>query len=354
MASDEQNGLRKYIPRKQTVVLRPPNPGKTITDNLPTIEIDPETLDQFSEVQPLSELIGVMSDKVALVARVEMPKWRRRGKVIEYGWGAFKSVLRMDFAQQFVKNKTADRGTNAKPALTELKKEIREYAASRGYICGFTKIDRRFIAGARDDKFPYDTAVVLGMEMDAELLNQVPHPGERLFDFEVYVESGKRVFDVADFIRSRGVRCWARAPFDGWIKYPPHAINAGLGELGANGVVITKEFGPRLRWTMISVDADLEPDAPVNLNMAAYCDACRLCIKACPGKAIPEERIWWRGVLKRKINDTKCWPWFVKYEGCGICLKICPIHRFGYKNCMEAYGIDKSILGKNRKDKGTD
>ena len=134
--------------------------------------------------------------------------------------------------------------------------------------------------------------------------------------------------------------------FDGRIKYPPHAINAGLGELGAMGVVITKQYGPRVRWTMISVDADIEIDKPVDLNMAAYCDDCMLCIKACPGDAISEERIWWRGVLKRKNNDTKCFPYFAKYDGCGICLKVCPIHRYGYEACMEAYRKDGTILRK--------
>jgi len=325
------------------VEIRPPNPGKIITDNLPTVKVDPETLDTFSEVNPLSELPGCMRDKVRLVYKIEFPKWARRNKINDYGWGVFKGILKMDFGQSrsggaVSKSKQVD--------LVALKKEIREYAAGLGYICGFTKIDRRFIAEAKDEKFPYETAIVLGMEMDRDLFDEIPYPGVKLYDFEVYVESGKRVFDVADFIRSKGYRCYARIPFDGWVKYPPHAVNAGLGELGANGVVITKEYGPRLRWCMISVDADIEIDRPVDLNMAAYCDACRICVMSCPGKAISEERVWWRGVLKRKINDTKCWPYFVKYEGCAICLKVCPVQKFGYEACMDAYNKDGTILGK--------
>ena len=183
------------------------------------------------------------------------------------------------------------------------------------------------------------------MEMDRELLEEVPFPGKRLFDFEVYVESGRRVFEVAQFIRSRGYRCRARVPFDGWVKYPPHAIMAGLGELGAHGVVITREYGPRQRWTMISIDADIEPDEPVDLGIAEYCDDCMLCVKACPGDAISHERIWWRGVKKRKNNDTKCYPFFRKYDGCGICIKLCPINRHGFEACMEAYNKDGTILG---------
>jgi ferredoxin len=347
----ENTRLRRANARKQTIELRRPNPGKEITDRLPTVRIDPNTLDLYSEVQPVDELVSAMRDKWTLVQKVEIPKWRRRNKLGEYGWGVSKGILKMDLLQYFFQRVVARK---RQEDLVLLKEEIREFATGQGYICGFTRIDRRFVSEGRDDKFPYDTALVLGMEMDRDLLDQVPRPKDRLFDFETYVESGKRVFDVARFIRSRGYRCYARVPFDGWVKYPVHAISAGLGELGANGVVITKEFGPRVRWTMVSIDADLEIDRPVDLNMAAYCDACRLCIRACPGKAIPEERVWWRGVLKRKINDTKCYPFFVKYEGCGICLKVCPIHRFGYEACRQAYEEKGAILGKgaSARDKG--
>ena len=60
----------------------------------------------------------------------------------------------------------------------------------------------------------------------------------------------------------------------------------------------------------------------------------------------PLRRIWWRGVKKRKNNDARCFPMFKKYEGCRICLKVCPISRFGYRECMEAFKMDGKILGK--------
>lgn len=104
----------------------------------------------------------------------------------------------------------------------------------------------------------------------------------------------------------------------------------------------TREYGSRVRFGMISIDADIEPDGPVDLNIQAYCNDCRVCIKACPGRAISETKVWWRGVYKHKINDTKCYPHFKKYHGCGICLKVCPINRFGYETCMTVwrnYGV---------------
>jgi ferredoxin len=334
--------LRKYNIPKQTVEFRRSNYGGAITNNLKTVSVDPVTLDMVSEIEPLPGLIKVMH-KFFLVTAVEIPKLAKRRKLREYGWGVSKGILRMEHGQYFHKKELANR---KKTDLAVLKHDIKDYARSLGFICGFTKVDRRFIANGDDRKFPFDTAVVFGMEMDKNLLEEAPYPGRRLFDFEIYVKAGYLVFDVAKFILKQGYRCYVRIPFDGCVKYPPHAINAGLGELGAQGVVITKEFGPRVRWCMISVDADIEPDEPVDLHMASYCDQCKLCIKSCPGKAISEERIWWRGVYKRKNNDTKCYPFFVKYEGCGICLKVCPINKFGYDACMLAYKKEGIILGK--------
>lgn len=95
---------------------------------------------------------------------------------------------------------------------------------------------------------------------------------------------------------------------------------------------------------MIGIDAEIEVDRPVDLGMAKYCDACGICIKACPGKAISEQRVWWRGVYKHKINDTRCWPYFKKYDGCGICLKVCPFNRHGYEACMDAFKKEGKIL----------
>ena len=42
-----------------------------------------------------------------------------------------------------------------------------------------------------------------------------------------------------------------------------------------------------------------------------------------------------------------CFPFFKKYEGCGICIKVCPFNRYGYKACMDAWKKDGTILGKS-------
>jgi ferredoxin len=333
--------LHRYNVMKQTVEERRVNRGAEITDNLTTVKIKPDDLNLYSEIDLLAEGVGGFSSKIFLIINLEIPKWWKYKKLYGYGWRVLWSMARMNFTQWFgnllvSRKKESDLG--------RLKQEIKEFAAAQGYISGVTLIDRRFIAEGRDEKMPYDTILMLGMEMDKALVEDIPNPRGKLFDFEVYVKSAVRIFKVAKFIRSKGYRCYARVPVDFWMKYPPQAINAGLGELGAQGVVITPQYGPRQRWQMIGIDADLEVDRPVDLGMAEYCDACRICIKSCPGKAISEERLWWRGVYKRKIIDSRCYPYFKKYYGCGICIKVCPINRYGYEACMDAFRKEGKIL----------
>ena len=336
--------LHRYNTKKQTVETRPVNRGAEITDHLPTLKINPDELNMWTDVEPVREAIGGFSNMVHLILSLELPKWWKYGKfrgLYRYGVRVLWRIAMMNSTQWF-SNLLVSR--NRESDLGRLKQEIKEYTASQGYISGVTRVDRRFIAEARDDKMPYDTVLMLGMEMDKALVEEIPKPRHKLFDFEIYLESSIRIFKVAKFIRSKGYRCYLRVPVDFWIKYPPHAINAGLGELGAQGIVITPQYGPRQRWAMIGIDAELEVDHPVDLGMAEYCDACRICIKSCPGKAIPEERMWWRGVYKRKIIDTRCYPYFKKYDGCGICIKVCPINRHGYEACMDAFRSEGKIL----------
>ncbi len=72
---DEKTGaLWIADPLRQTIRLRRPNPGKRISDNLPALEIAPEALDAYSEMDPLHELPGAIRNKAALVTLLEMQK----------------------------------------------------------------------------------------------------------------------------------------------------------------------------------------------------------------------------------------------------------------------------------------
>ncbi len=94
------------------------------------------------------------------------------------------------------------------------------------------------------------------------------------------------------------------------------AVEAGLGEVGINNLLITPDFGPRICINSIITDAELEPDARF---VGELCDreGCLVCLEACPAGAMGEDG---------SFDRSKCASYQEKTLGglrCGLCLKAC-------------------------------
>ena len=76
------------------------------------------------------------------------------------------------------------------------------------------------------------------------------------------------------------------------------AVEAGLGTLGLNLMLLTPEFGPRVILTAVLTSAELEPD---RLMAKPLClgEECGRCLLACPGDAI----------LHWGLDKKKCAPY---------------------------------------------
>ena len=62
------------------------------------------------------------------------------------------------------------------------------------------------------------------------------------------------------------------------------AYLAGLGEIGYSKMLLTPEFGPRLRIGVILTELELEPDTIY--DGPKLCNKCMACVRECPGHAI--------------------------------------------------------------------
>ena len=62
----------------------------------------------------------------------------------------------------------------------------------------------------------------------------------------------------------------------------------GLGEIGYSKMLLTPEFGPRVRVGIIITDLELEPD-PI-IEPGTLCNRCMACVRECPGGCIPSDR----------------------------------------------------------------
>ncbi len=93
------------------------------------------------------------------------------------------------------------------------------------------------------------------------------------------------VVDTYELIHAEAVEEGKPVP-DVIIDFGKAAKACGLGEMGLNGKIINKKYGPFMRYCFIITDAPLECDAPLSESI---CDKCGECIKACPGNAVSEK-----------------------------------------------------------------
>lgn len=142
-----------------------------------------------------------------------------------------------------------------------------------------------------------------------------------------YFEGAKISISLAEYIRKLGYP--ARAHISGsnyQIMLPPVAYDAGLGELGRHGYLISPKLGSRIRLGAVTTDLPLSTDKPISFGVQDFCEICKKCATNCPSKAIPEgDKVNIRGAEKWQLVMEKClWFWRVVGTDCGLCMKVCP------------------------------
>lgn len=173
----------------------------------------------------------------------------------------------------------------------------------------------------------HDYAVAFTVEMDHGMVGANPTPPGVMESAKQYVESGRVAVQLAEAIRQMGYE--ARAHIDGNYRViaPLVARDAGLGEIGRMGLLMTPNQGPRVRLGVVTTTLDLIPDKQIpNEAVIDFCTICKKCAENCPSKAIPfEVRQKFNGTLRWRINAESCFLyWNVIGTDCGICMTVCP------------------------------
>lgn len=170
-------------------------------------------------------------------------------------------------------------------------------------------------------------AIAFTVEMDYEVMKQAPEAPVVVESARRYVEAATIGLQLGYHIRSMGYS--ARAHIDGNYRViaPLVARDAGLGEIGRMGILMTPRLGPRVRLGVVTTDLPLIPDERrYDTSMLDFCRICVKCATNCPSQAIPsEDRLESDGTLRWRINADKCFHyWNVIGTDCGICMSICP------------------------------
>ena len=233
----------------------------------------------------------------------------------------------------------------------DVTEDIRRRARELGFgEVGFTKFDRRYVYASKKRWVKYSHAICLAFEQDYDQTQTIPSMEAEHTHYGTYEVAGGLCLEFASYIRSLGYRAQVHSPSDSSAVYIPMFVEAGLGQLGANGQLLSPHFGSRARLMIITTDAPVQYDDPIDYGIHKFCQQCQVCVNRCPGRALVKEKVWWRGAEKNKLIYDRCRPVMATYEGCAVCMKVCPIQRYGMQPVMQHYVDTGEVLGKGTDD----
>ncbi|MFX0094629.1 MAG: 4Fe-4S dicluster domain-containing protein [Candidatus Hodarchaeota archaeon] len=190
-------------------------------------------------------------------------------------------------------------------------------------VLGYAKLPKRLIFHKK--AVLYNNTIILVMEMDKDKIAMAPNRDTALMIFETYNNLGIATNKLTEFLKTNGYSAQAGHPLGGLALYPPLAQIAGLGWHGRHGLLITPDFGPRVRLAAVYTNISNLPVAKENLHtwIEDFCTSCGRCIRECPAKAINVSPILHDNGLKTHIDKRKCFTYFGKEYGCSVCIKEC-------------------------------
>lgn len=175
-----------------------------------------------------------------------------------------------------------------------------------------------------------DKAICLGVRLSNAVLQEVIDAPNRLYFHHyktVNASLDQLALKVCSYIQKKG--CLAlpipASQIVDWQNQKAHlshravGVLAGLGWIGRNNLLVTKELGSQFRLVTILTDMPLRIDKSGKDD----CGKCRLCMEVCPAKAIKEK--------PEDFDFTKCFEKLKEFQKarlvdqyiCGVCVNVC-------------------------------
>lgn len=178
------------------------------------------------------------------------------------------------------------------------------------------------------------TVIVIGLPVQLPIVETAPSIYYHQLYNTVNAALDDKAYEISNFLNDKGYPS-IFLPRDGYgdmdvlIKNPfaffshRHAAYlAGLGSFGLQNLILTPEYGPRVRFTSIFTSAELEGD-PIKGD--DLCTRCMACFNHCPVNAVKSE-----GEFPPPVDKVTCARRSKKLSGeyrspCGICITVCPV-----------------------------
>jgi reductive dehalogenase len=211
-----------------------------------------------------------------------------------------------------------------------------------------------YSVGGRADRYgkefsvQHKFAIALTVEMDYHMMRAAPAAPTVVESARQYLTAGKIAVELAEYIRSCGYPARAHIDANYHVVCPLVARDAGLGEIGRMGLLMTPALGPRARIAVVTADLPLVPSpARPDPVLIDFCRKCEKCAIVCPGQSIPygdEKDI--DGVKRWQINSESCYTyWCQAGTDCGRCVTVCPFaHPDNWFHRLVRFGIRNSFI----------
>ncbi len=205
---------------------------------------------------------------------------------------------------------------------TELEKILKDEGAC---LVGFCQTG--------DENLPY--AVSIAYKLSDSVLSTITNAPTMMY-FQHYRIVNTKLdllsLSALSFIESKGYRAFPVAASQsiegtkGYFSHKEAAVKAGLGYIGRNCLLITKEYGSKIRLATVLTDMPLSPQRE---RVEFSCGDCNLCVSACPagaisGKQPSTNREDFFDATLCSTHMKKAYQHIGRGSVCGICIKVCP------------------------------
>jgi epoxyqueuosine reductase QueG len=200
-------------------------------------------------------------------------------------------------------------------------------------------------------RFP--RAISIGIRLSDAIVNELHRHGDpaAILPYEAEYFSVNARLDnaaslLAGIIQERGYLAYPipaseyldAKKLEGGISHKLVANLAGLGWIGKSCLLVTRDYGPRLRLSTVLTDAPLESGAPMNMS----CNDCVACVRICPAKAFTGAPFDPLEPREARFAAHSCESYLNERQGrlgeeglCGLCVYICPYGRTNSLNVSD-------------------
>ncbi len=174
---------------------------------------------------------------------------------------------------------------------------------------------------------PHQKILTIETYSESVLENEIRKAGERLNKILAEIESVLKENSFDYLVPTSGQQ--NETELKAMFSFKDAAAGAGIGWIGKNDLLITPDYGPRIRLSAVLINGAMKASKPVLKSRCS--DECRACIDACPDRFLYGE-IWEKGKKRDEFLDFKGCndkrSLFLKFHNrknaCGLCLVSCP------------------------------